>query len=205
MNSVSTLPSPTSSHVSYRKSTLFLPLLSCPNHTYVIPDFIPSHALHFQSISSPLDPTYKILLLSPLLSSRHILSKRSHLTAAMSSSSLCLVLFHVFRNKGAEYDDVTMLRTLCLALTRFLTQSISYSVVQGLAFLSNFKSYHISPKCSSYIPSFCSLKLITNSCNQRTFYQSAIPTFLLSPVIAQLTSTGHQVSTQLSSPHGQLC
>ena len=205
MNSVSTLPSPTSSRVSYRKSTHFLPLLSCPNHAYVIPDFIPSHALHFQSISSPPAPTYKILLLSPLLSSRRNSSKRSHLTTAMSAPSLRLALFHVFQNKGADCDDVTTLRTLCLALTRFLTQSISCSVVQGLAFLSNFKLYHISPKCSSYFPSFLQLKTHHKFLQPKDLLPECNPPLFTQSLFAQLTSTGRQVSAQLSSPHGHLC
>lgn len=117
-------------------------------------------------------------------------------------ASLSLVLSHVFQNKGTDCDDVTMLRTLRLALTRFLTPPISCSVVQGLAFLSNpWPSFAISCHITSplnVVPTlhpFCSLKLITNSSNQRAFactipfYQNAIPASLLSSVFAQLTST----------------
>ena len=182
MNSVSTLPNPTSSRVSYLE--WYLSLLSCPNHTHVIPDFIPSHALHFQSISSPLDPIYKILLLYPFLSSHHHLSKRSHLTTAVSS--LLTSLWFAFMYFKTKVLTGTMLRTLRLALTRFLTPSISCSVVQGLAFLSNFVSYHISPKCSSYTPSFLQFKT-HHKFLQRAFvctipfYQNAIP-----PLFTQL-------------------
>ena len=146
MSSVSTLPSPTSSRVSYLE--WYLPLLSCPNHTRVIPDFIPSHALHFQSISSSLDPIYKILLLYPFVSSHHHLSKRSHLTTAVSSPGLSLVRFHVFQNKGADCGNAQNTPSCSYSIPNL---SMSCSVVQGLAFLSNSVSYHTSPKCSSYI------------------------------------------------------
>lgn len=101
----------------------------------------------------------------------------------------------MFQNKGTDCDDVTMLRTPRLALTRFLTPSIRCSVVQGLAFLSNpWPSFAISCHITSplnVVPTlhpFCSLKLITNSSNQRAFaciipfYQNAIP-----PLFTQLS------------------
>lgn len=93
----------------------------------------------------------------------------------------------------------------CLALTRFLTQSISCSVVQGLAFLSNFKLYHISPKCSSYIPSFLQLKTHHKFLQPKDLLLECNPPLFTQSLFAQLTSTGRQVSAQLSSPHGHLC
>ena len=181
MSSVSTLPSPTSFRVSYLE--WYLPLLSCPNHTRVIPDFIPSHALHFQSISSSLDPIYKILLLYPFVSSHHHLSKRSHLTTAVSSPGLSLVRFHVFQNKGADCGNAQNTPSCSYSIPNL---SMSCSVVQGLAFLSNSVSYHTSPKCSSYIPSFLQFKTHHKFLHRAfactiPFYQNAIP-----PLFTQL-------------------
>jgi len=197
VNSVSTLPNPTSSRVSYLE--WYLSLLSCTNHTHVIPDFIPSHALHFQSISSPLDPIYKILLLYPFLSSHHHLAKRSHLTTAVSS--LLTSLWFAFMYFKTKVLTGTMLRTLRLALTRFLTPPISCSVVQGLAFLSNvwpsfpILCHTISPlNVVPTLHAFCSLKLITNSSKGPLyalfpFTRMQSPLSLLSSFFAQLTST----------------